>query len=487
MREKNRKPIANNRKKLPQFTTMNVIDGQAGLVNYSSLIFYSLTIDNILNIIVLLILAAVSIATLTGQNGILTRANEAKKETGQATAKEKVGVEVLGSYDNNGNISIEKLNENLKNVTGLTSGLPIEFLPATVEVDGYEIMIGDNGNTGTIIRMPEYQTENTKPYLPSNNFSQVEDTNLDNGLVITDGTNNWVWIEVPKSIYTTAKSENDYETIENDMETYTETLVTRDGYEDVWYDGEGKTAEESTNLNDVTGCGLTYEEYNNLKKYMLSSIYKNGGFWVGQYEAGANSYPATKENDTRKVVIQKGAYPYNYITCSNAQKKSREINSGNYTSSLMFGIQWDLILKYLQNHGTESSELIISSKNWGNYKDSNFILDNGRYTINPNVANAFEDYNKDTLGYIENSNKLENTVVLVTTGACENNKKMNIYDLAGNVTEWTLERAISNPRGVLTSRGSIYSHNGSNEAASYRLGDGIKTYDNYYGFRIAIY
>ena len=50
MREKNRKPIASI-KKLPQFTTMNVIDGQAGLVNYSSLIFYSLTIDNILNII----------------------------------------------------------------------------------------------------------------------------------------------------------------------------------------------------------------------------------------------------------------------------------------------------------------------------------------------------------------------------------------------------------------------------------------------------
>ena len=49
MRENNRKPIEKCRKKLPQFTTMNVIDGQAGLVIYSSLIFYSLTIDNILN------------------------------------------------------------------------------------------------------------------------------------------------------------------------------------------------------------------------------------------------------------------------------------------------------------------------------------------------------------------------------------------------------------------------------------------------------
>ena len=50
MKENNRKPIEKCRKKLPQFTTMNVIDGQAGLVIYSSLIFYSLTIDNILNI-----------------------------------------------------------------------------------------------------------------------------------------------------------------------------------------------------------------------------------------------------------------------------------------------------------------------------------------------------------------------------------------------------------------------------------------------------
>ena len=80
MRENNRKPIEKCRKKLPQFTTMNVIDGQAGLIIYTSLIFYSLTIDNILNIIVLLILAGVSIATLTGQNGILTQANTAKTQ-----------------------------------------------------------------------------------------------------------------------------------------------------------------------------------------------------------------------------------------------------------------------------------------------------------------------------------------------------------------------------------------------------------------------
>ena len=95
MREKNRKLIANNRKRLPQFTTMNVIDGQAGLMSYSSLIFYSLTIDNILNIIVLLILAAVSIATLTGENGILTRANDAKEKTEIASVKEQAQLDIV--------------------------------------------------------------------------------------------------------------------------------------------------------------------------------------------------------------------------------------------------------------------------------------------------------------------------------------------------------------------------------------------------------
>ena len=197
----------------------------------------------VITIIMLLILTAVSIATLTGENGVLTRANKAKEETQITTAEEKVKVEVVGSYDNSGKISIENLNKNLENVTGLTSGLPIEFLPATVEVDGYEIIIGDNGNVSTVIRILEYQTEDTKPYLPSGNFKLLENTSLENGLVITDGTNNWVWIEVPKSIYLTAKSETDYEEIENDMETYTKTLVSRNGYEDVWYDGEGNTAE----------------------------------------------------------------------------------------------------------------------------------------------------------------------------------------------------------------------------------------------------
>ena len=67
----------------------------------------------VITIIVLLILAGVSIATLTGNNGILTRTNQAKEETEKAGAKEKVQMEVIGSFDNYGKFNMDKLKENL--------------------------------------------------------------------------------------------------------------------------------------------------------------------------------------------------------------------------------------------------------------------------------------------------------------------------------------------------------------------------------------
>ena len=110
MRENNRNPIERCRKRLPQFTTMNVIDGQAGLVIYSSLIFYSLTIDNILNIIVLLILVGVTITALSGDNGILKNAAKAKEETEKAEEEESSKLAALEAATNLKNIEYIDVN-----------------------------------------------------------------------------------------------------------------------------------------------------------------------------------------------------------------------------------------------------------------------------------------------------------------------------------------------------------------------------------------
>ena len=504
MRENNRNPIERCRKRLPQFTTMNVIDGQAGLVIYSSLIFYSLTIDNILNIIVLLILAGVTIAMLTGENGILNKATTAKQKTEEATAEERVKLEVAGSFGDDGKLDIDEINDNLRNnVDGLTyngkaiteKGVAdenrINSFPAEVNVDGYDIIINENGSASTIIRMAEYQTEDTKPYLPGNDFSQVSGTNLEDGLVVTDGTNYWTWIEVPKTaVFKTATSETDYTNIEKDMETYTGTLLSREGRTDQWYDGQGKTESETTNTNDTSGCGLTAQEYKELKETMLSSVYRNGGFWIGQYEAGADTYPATANNDTRILVIAQGKYPYNYITCANAQIKSSELNSGNYTSSLMFGIQWDLVLKHLQVRGGMSADdLTDDSSSWGNYYDATFEIEdvNAKYTTSPSTADSFKPYAEDTSGYVENRTKLQNKSVLLTTGAnAIQNCKMNIYDIAGNQWEFTLEKS-TNASNSCTRRGGYYYSYGSGNPASYRSYSSTTYSSSSVSFRSALY
>ncbi|MEI3356678.1 MAG: hypothetical protein V8R81_06675 [Clostridia bacterium] len=146
VREKNRKPIASIGI-FPQFTIMNIIDGQAGLEIYSSLKIYSLTIDNILNIIVLLILAGVSIATLTENNGILTQANQAKENNNSAAAKEKVQVEALGSIDKSGKFNESTFEENVtKNIKGSTVRKSGNSLIVTV--DGYDVTV--KGTTGEV-------------------------------------------------------------------------------------------------------------------------------------------------------------------------------------------------------------------------------------------------------------------------------------------------------------------------------------------------
>ena len=110
MRGKNRKSIE-ERKKFPQFTTMNVIDGQADIVNYASLIFYSLTIDNILNIIVMLILVAVTInVALNG--GIVNKAKDASDKTNLAKEEEILQTTALGYLQkNSGFVDLEAFAE----------------------------------------------------------------------------------------------------------------------------------------------------------------------------------------------------------------------------------------------------------------------------------------------------------------------------------------------------------------------------------------
>jgi len=98
----------------------------------------------VITIIVLLILAGVAIATLTGDNGILTKAAQAKKDTETASAKERIQIEVMGSYDQSGKLDASTLISNLnKNIPEAT--ITGEDFPITVTLDGSVYKVDSEG------------------------------------------------------------------------------------------------------------------------------------------------------------------------------------------------------------------------------------------------------------------------------------------------------------------------------------------------------
>ena len=114
----------------------------------------------VITIIVLLILAGVTIATLTGDNGILTKAQNAKTQNDKVTVKEKVDLAIAASLDETGKINLEQLKTNLNNVDGIKTiegDLTESSFPLEVTVDEIKVIIkkDGNGNYSTSFREDE--------------------------------------------------------------------------------------------------------------------------------------------------------------------------------------------------------------------------------------------------------------------------------------------------------------------------------------------
>ena len=362
--------------------------------------------------------------------------------------------------------------------------------------------------------------EGTTPWLPSG-FTQVSGTTLETGLTITNasngkiGTQSYVWIEVPTTIEKSITLSNGTtKTVKlanatNNEEiklilkayagAYTKGSSTQSHeWDDEWYDGQGKTAATSTNLQDTEGCGMTYSEYKTAYNSMLRSIQKYGGFWLAQYEAGI-AYEAdgatTATNRTshssitvKKANYEKDQYPYNYVYCNEAQEiANADSVAGQYTSSLPFGIQWDLVCRFLEEKKAKKYEEIATNSTWGN-------CCNLFWTSSPTSRHSLDDGNS----FIAKSYTTTNSEnIIITTGALKTAKvstsgdeyianPMNIYDLTGNMVEYTLEH--SNLESVCVIRGGHYRSSSYNDGqASSRYVTPTKYDYQTLGFRSVLY
>ena len=138
----------------------------------------------VITIIVLLILAGVSIAMLTGQNGILTQAQNAKDKTEYKNAEEKVRLAVMGAMSDDGTLTVEKLRTDMANYGGTIEG---ETFPVTATVDGKSFTVNANGSVGEIVPAPEGLEVGTEvTYTPSGTYKWEAEYCSSNKTVGTD-------------------------------------------------------------------------------------------------------------------------------------------------------------------------------------------------------------------------------------------------------------------------------------------------------------
>ena len=226
--------------------------------------------------------------------------------------------------------------------------------------------------------------------------SQVEGENIiDNGLVVIDSNGNeFVWVPV-----------------EN-----TNEFITYSGYK------EGNL-QDISDYHEPAQVEYQYlreqDEYDKMRECV--SYYK--GFFVGRYEAGTT---ADSGNGIRgELIIKQNVNVYNNIIWGNSMMdptggavqlaKDLYARERAVTSTLIYGVQWDAIMAWIEPR-------------YKNQNPQDKLYEEGSFIAN-SIGKGYYNHSRPAL-----------------TGSSKDYSVKNIYDLAGNVYEWSMESYSTNRR-----------------------------------------
>ena len=429
----------------------------------------------VITIIVLLILAGVTIATLTGDNGILKKAGDAKTQTEQAKEDENLKIAIAGSYGTDGKLNLKDLKDNLKNQGILTNSS--EF-PLEVTVNGEKKKIDANGNIiesiqslktkGTVFKNTTTleDTYGNQVTIPKG-FKIADDsaTEVTGGIVIEDATytntigSQFVWIPVATGENAIKKANK--ETVEIELGRYDFTKNS---------DGTITTSEYSGSYTEDTTASHNSSRGNAIAKDIekfKTSANSNHGYYIGRYEAGVVDYNSSvstsnSNNETNwtgytgdniKLVCKKEQQVWNYVTQNKASELSRDMykSEAKVTSDLINSYAWDTAIVFIHKCGTENNSSTYSK----------------------------------TVGLSSTSTSTPQTTgtnILKATSKVD--KQCNIFDMAGNCREWTTETC-SHSVGPCVYRGGCY--NFSNIYTIYRYDSNTSYANSRDSFRPLLY
>ena len=346
----------------------------------------------VITIIILLILAGISISALTNQ-GLFKNAKAAQNATEKA--EEEQG-QRLNEYEDEINKYLNNANEDEK--IGLIT-------------DNINKELSKTDNT-------KLKDEKGNRIVVPAGFKIVNGaTTVDKGIVIEDVTetatkgSQFVWIPVG----TITKA--DGTSVEINLNRYT-------------FDSNGIPTAQDDKIIDTYYQELEESNKGNTVAKSISdfktSVLKNGGYYIGRYEARTATARSAKDNALTQITEKGTENVYNYVTQLQAAQLSQNMyNSDKFTSDLINSYAWDTATVFIQNCGTNAKYSRQNSLNTA-------LLQTG--------TNSLTDTSKIDV-------------------------QCNIYDMASNTIEWTTETSndSSNP---CVYRGGI--NNSLNHYTSYR-------------------
>ena len=394
----------------------------------------------VITIIVLLILAGVSIAMLTGQKGILTQANNAKNETELASAKEKVELAVIGaiSQTRDGTLKVGNLRTELANYGGTVEG---DTFPVTAKVDGKSFTVDANGNVvlagsstepnppastenGTLGKVTGNEKTNTtvkdslgnQVVVPAGFKVVNKDANVTDGIVVEDVSHSatagsqFVWIPVGEVIKDSAGNKE---------------TITLGRYD---FDDKGNATAYSGSCTEDTATNHNSEYKNTIAKDIED--FKNKvtntthGYYIGRYESRTSTERKSKTDKLTQITVKPEEYVYNYTTQLQAAELSRGMYSdSNFESDLMNSYAWNTAVYFLQKFDNRANKASLKPYS-------------RQTSLNDSLAS-------------QGTNNLSD--------ASKQDVICNVYDMASNCYEWTTETH-SSSYNPCTFRGGDYYH-----------------------------
>ncbi len=336
-------------------------------------------------------------------------------------------------------------NNNIEDVYVINEKSHTIYYIKGIEIDGSRYYTTNANYTEVIVPKWSNVYNNTEEFIDLNgdkatipagfqiSLQQGENTILD-GLVIRNATdlNEFVWI--PCNIV-----------------KYDRYAFDANG----WVHSQTKQGldEETNSYKILDSADVTKYYIETIDEQEQASIKKYGGFYIGRYETGieegelySSSNDEMYENwtgyNSGNVVIKKDSNVWNYITMKKAKEIAQNLykkDEDNVTSKLCSSYAWDTTLKFIETSNTN-------------------------YATN-STNSVYERENIQKTGTQKSVN--------------------NIYDIAGNVEEWTLEEYSDATRVV--SRGGNYENNASESPAAYRNINGVLYASDKIGFRIMLY